>query len=196
MPKKVKRIWNIITTLILLIVVILAILMAGGQLLGMRPFAVLSGSMEPAYPVGSLIYVKATDFEDIKVGDAITFVFNEDLDVVTHRVYAIADAENQLFQTKGDANATPDGAPVHYKNVVGVVQYSIPYLGYIADFVTQPPGMIVAIIGGVILLILIFLPDVLDKMDESDAKSAAKKAAKQQAAQPEAEAEQEETVSK
>ena len=179
MPKKVKKVWNLITTLILVIVVVTAILMAGGQVLGMRPFAVLSGSMEPDYPVGSLIYVKPAEFEEIEVGDVITFVINEDLDVCTHRVHAIADEENLLFQTKGDANDTPDGALVHYNNVVGVAQYCIPYLGYVSSWVTEPPGLIIVILGAVVLLILIFLPDVLDKMDEADAKAAAKKAAKE-----------------
>ena len=54
----------------------------------------------------------------MQVGDAITFVLNEDLDVVTHRVISI-DAENEHFYTQGDANDAPDGAPVYFKNLIG-----------------------------------------------------------------------------
>ena len=56
-----KKIWNGITTVIVILVVILAILLAGVRLFGLQVFTVLSGSMEPTYHVGSLIYVKKTD---------------------------------------------------------------------------------------------------------------------------------------
>ena len=75
-------------------------LLVGVRLVGLTPFVVLSGSMEPTYPTGALIYVKKVPAEQIQVGDPITFVMNEDLVVATHRVVDI-DGENQRFTTKG-----------------------------------------------------------------------------------------------
>lgn len=177
MPKTMKKIWNIVTTVLLLLVVILAILLAGVRLVGLQPFAILSGSMEPTYPVGSIIYVKKVAPEDVQVGDPITYVMNEDLLVCTHRVVAV-DSDDKTFRTKGDANDTEDFGGVHFNNLIGVPQFHIPYLGYVSDFVVQPPGLYVMIIGGVILLILIALPELLDSADKADKRADKKKSSK------------------
>lgn len=159
LPKNVKKIWNIAGAIIVGLVVLAAVLLAGVRIFGLHPYAVLSGSMEPAYHTGSLIYVKEVAPDQVKVGDPITFVLNEDLTVATHRVVRI-DEENQHFYTKGDANDSEDGAPVHFNNLIGVPQFSIPYLGYVANYVQNPPGRYVTIAGGAILLLLVFLPDL------------------------------------
>lgn len=174
MSKTAQKIWNAVTTVLVALVVLLAVALAGVRLVGLTPYAVLSGSMEPAYHVGSIIYVKKTPPEDVKVGDPITFVLNEQLVVATHRVVRI-DAENQRFYTKGDANDAEDGSPVHFNNLLGKPVFTIPYLGYFSDWITQPPGMYIGITAGVVLLILLFLPDVLKKADEADKRAAEKK---------------------
>lgn len=177
--KALAKLWNIVSTILVVLIVILAILLGGVRLVGLRPFAVLSGSMEPAYHVGSLIYVKACDPADVEVGDPITFVLDEDLNVATHRVIEI-DAENQHFYTKGDANNAPDGAPVYFKNLIGRPVFTIPYLGYFSNWITTPPGMYVALAAAGVFLILLFLPDVLKKADEADKRAAEKKKQKEQ----------------
>lgn len=78
------------------IVVVTAALLVGAKVIGFQTYSVLSGSMEPTYHTGSLIYVKKTDPQDIKVGDPITFVLDENLTVATHRVIKIDDP-NQHF---------------------------------------------------------------------------------------------------
>ena len=123
--------------------------------------------MEPEYSVGDLIYVKEVDPYEIKVGDPITFVLNEDLVVATHRVVEI-DAENQHFYTKGDANETADASPVHFNNVIGVPQFGIPLLGYVSDFIQNPPGMYITIAVGVVLIIVVFLPDMIGKKKKDE----------------------------
>lgn len=178
--KALAKLWNIVSTILVVLIVILAILLGGVRLVGLRPFAVLSGSMEPAYHVGSLIYVKACDPADVEVGDPITFVLDEDLNVATHRVIEI-DAENQHFYTKGDANNAPDGAPVYFKNLIGRPVFTIPYLGYFSNWITNPPGMYIGIAAAGVFLILLFLPDVLKKADEADRRAAEKKREKEQA---------------
>ena len=160
-----KKIWNFVTTLLVALVVVLAILLVGVRVVGLNPYVVLSGSMEPTYSVGDLLYVKSVDPDSVKIGDPITFVLNEDLVVATHRVVAI-DAESRHFTTKGDANKTEDANPVHFNNLVGVPVFAIPLLGYVSAYIQSPPGMYVAIALGVVLLAAVFLPDLLTKKKE------------------------------
>ena len=174
MHKKIKRIWNVVSWTLILCVVVLAILLGGIRLIGYKPYAVISGSMEPTYHVGSLIYVREVPPEKIQVGDPITFILNEELVVATHRVIEI-DKENQHFYTKGDANNTADGAPVHFNNLIGKPMFTIPQLGYFSTWVTEPPGTYIAICAVVILVLLFFLPELLDKVDAADKKAAARK---------------------
>lgn len=165
MLKKVKKIWDMVTTALVVLVVIFAIFLMGSRLVGLQVFNVISGSMEPTYSVGDLLYVKTVDPDSVKVGDPITFVLNEDLVVATHRVVAI-DSEKRQFITKGDANETEDASPVHFNNLIGVPTFAIPLLGYISAYIQSPPGMYVAIALGVVLLAAVFLPDMLTKKPE------------------------------
>lgn len=157
---KAKKVLNITVTVLVAAAVLLAVLLAGVRLFGLQPYTVISGSMEPTYHTGSLIYVKKVNPEEVAVGQAITFVLNEDLTVATHRVIEI-DEENQRFYTKGDANETADGAPVHFKNLIGIPVFSIPYLGYVSNYIQNPPGLYVVIAAGAALLLLMFLPELL-----------------------------------
>ena len=201
-----RKIWSLISTLVVIVIVFLAIALVGVRLVGLTPYTVLSGSMEPTYHVGSLIYVKDVDPSEIRVGDPITFVVNEDLLVATHRVVNVEevtsteqpivdeagepmlDADgNQMykevpldepayyFYTKGDANDAEDGAPVYYKNLVGVPVFTIPYLGYLSSWLQTRKGMIMGISIALVLLILTFLPDMLRAVDDGDAKKKKKK---------------------
>lgn len=167
-PKKVNKILDTVTTTLVVLVVVFAVFLMGTRLMGYQVFNVVSGSMEPTYSVGDLLYVKEVDPDGIKVGDPITFVLNEDLVVATHRVIEI-DAVNRHFYTKGDANETADAAPVHFNNVVGVPQFSIPLLGYVSDYIQHPPGLYVAIALGVALLAVVFLPDLFKKKNKEEA---------------------------
>lgn len=155
---KLAKAWNVFTGILVAAVVLLAIMLMGARVAGYQVFNVISGSMEPTFSVGDLIYVKKVSPSEIKVGDPITFVLNENLVVATHRVVEI-DAENQHFYTKGDANDTTDAAPVHFNNVIGIAKFSIPYLGYVSDYIQNPPGTYVAVTAGILLIIAVYLPD-------------------------------------
>lgn len=168
MPKTLKKIWDIVSTVLVILVVLFAVFLLGSRLTGLQVYNVVSGSMEPNYNVGDLIYVKSVDPDSVKVDDVITFVLNEDLVVATHRVVSI-DAENRYFYTKGDANETADASPVHFNNLIGVPVIRIPLLGYVSDYIKQPPGMYVAIGGVAVLLAAVFLPDLLKKKPKPEA---------------------------
>lgn len=173
-----KKIWNAFTTVLVALVVILALLLVGARLIGLQVFTVLSGSMEPTYHTGSLIYVKSVDPFELREGDVITFMLDEDT-IATHRIVEVVPDENDRsvvrFQTKGDANDAVDGSLVHYKNVVGSPVFTIPKLGYVANYIQNPPGTYIAMSAGAILLILVFLPDIFadDRKDESTAEKKA-----------------------
>ena len=196
--KVLRKLWSVITTLLVAVMVILAVLLVGVRVVGLTPYAVLSGSMEPTYHVGSLIYVRKVAPEDVQIGDPITFVVNEDLLVATHRVVDIAvettgtetvkdeetgeettvevplDEPAYYYQTKGDANADVDGAPVYYKNLIGEPVFSVPYLGYLSSALQTKKGMILGVTAALVLLLLLFMPDMLRSVDDSDKKSGKK----------------------
>ena len=164
MKTTAKKIWNVVTTLLVAAVVLLAIALVGVRLFGLQVYTVLSGSMEPAYHVGALLYDKKVDPAQLRPGDVITFMLDEET-IVTHRIVEVVPDEEDpsviRFRTKGDANAAEDGSLVHYKNVLGTPVFAIPKLGYFANFVQQPPGLYVAIAFGTVLVLLAFLPDLL-----------------------------------
>ena len=214
--RAIKKIWNFFNTLLVTAVVLLAIALVGVRLIGLTPYAVLSGSMEPTYHVGSLIYVKDIAPEEVEVGMPLTFIVNEDLLIATHRVVDVAiietkeepvlDEEGQpvldengeevleevpleepvyYYQTKGDANEDVDGSAVHYKNIVGTPVFSVPYLGYLSSWLQTRKGMIMGISIALVVLILTFLPDMLNAVDDSPKKKKKKRKKKRSVPQSE-----------
>ena len=117
---------NIIGTAILLAVILVSLPLALPRFLGYEVYTVVSGSMEPAVPEGSLVYVEPVEPRDVEEGEIIAF--NSNGTVVTHRV-----VRNQYFYeefvTKGDANTEEDISPVEYQNLIGRVRYHIPVIG-------------------------------------------------------------------
>lgn len=101
---------------------------------GGRPYTVLTGSMRPDYPPGTLIVVRPRPAEQIGVGDVITYQLRSgEPAVVTHRVVEVTrNEQGELrFVTKGDDNNVVDEPPVRPVQVRGVLWYSIPYLGWV-----------------------------------------------------------------
>lgn len=161
-----KKICNFFSSLIFIILLLIALVMFVPNILGYKSFAVISGSMEPNIHVGSIVYAKEADFNDLKVDDIISYQLSSDT-MVTHRIVSI-DNEKQTVVTKGDANDAEDSAPVSKENIIGKVAFSIPLLGYISLNVKTPLGILV-ICGIVAVLILLnFLPDVFEKEDEKE----------------------------
>lgn len=138
-----KKIGNILSTMVLIAMILLAILLAGPYAAGIKTYAVVSGSMEPALHTGSLAYVKPADASEIKEGDIITFFMSGSSMVATHRVVNTDDKKRE-FTTKGDANNTKD-APISFDSLVGKTLISIPYLGYLTMFIKTKQGMVLAV---------------------------------------------------
>ena len=65
MSHSFKKVWNTVSTVLVVLVVLLAVALVGVRLVGLNTYVVLSGSMEPTYHTGSLLYVKSVDPADI-----------------------------------------------------------------------------------------------------------------------------------
>ena len=167
MQTTIRKIWNIFTSALVVLAVLLALLLVGARLVGLQVFTVLSGSMEPTYHTGSLIYVKKVDATKLSEGTVITFMLDEDT-IATHRIVGVVPDEQDpsviRYRTKGDANESEDGGLVHYKNVVGTPVFTIPKLGYLANYIQHPPGTYVAVSAGAAVLLLMFLPELIGMM--------------------------------
>ena len=176
MRSTAKRIWNIFTSVLVVLAVLLAVLLVGARLVGLQVFTVLSGSMEPTYHTGSLIYVKKVDATKLSEGTVITFMLDEDT-IATHRIVGVVPDEQDptviRYRTKGDANESEDGGLVHYKNVIGTPVFTIPKLGYLANYIQHPPGSYVAISIGALILLLMFLPELLGMFSGEEKKQPA-----------------------
>lgn len=131
-PKKaglliyVPALCNVIGTLMLLVVIAAALPLTIPNFMGYEVYNVVSGSMEPTIPVGSIIYVKEIDPSDIYSGDIIAFHSGDS--VIMHRVTQNKVVEG-TFTTKGDANDGEDMSEVPYKDLIGIVVKHIPILG-------------------------------------------------------------------
>ena len=107
------------------------------RLFGYQAFSVVSGSMEPALPVGSVVYVEPAAVSEIRAGDVIAF--DDDGTVVTHRVMESRPQEG-AFITKGDANETVDINPTPYWKLIGRVRLCVPLLGRLLTLYSMPEG--------------------------------------------------------
>ena len=132
---------------------------------GYKAYTVKSGSMEPAVMTGSLAYVD-TDVksDDIQTGDIIAFNTASG-DTVTHRVTEINSTEKNWI-TRGDANENADFTPVPFDSLTGRTEFSVPYLGYVMQFISETRGKI--ILAGIFMIQL--LVSMIIKNDDTEEK--------------------------
>ena len=168
-----KRICGILSGIIVLALAVLAGLLIIPKLMWYEEMAVLTGSMEPKYPVGTLIFVKEADPNTLEVGDVITYHLDSNT-VVTHRIVEI-DKEGQTVTTKGDANNANDGNPVPYSEIVGKEHFKIPYLGYVSMNIKTPKGILAVCVVLIAMILLTFLPEIFSPEEEEALKTKRRK---------------------
>ena len=143
MSKKIiALLGNVLGTLILVLVIGLSLAATLPRLLGYEIYHIVTGSMEPEIPVGSVIYVSPVPAEEVGEGEIIAF-WREDA-VVAHRVLENNIIEGQLV-TKGDANEQKDIDPVSYRELIGRVERHFPYLGAMLVLFSTTVGKIYVI---------------------------------------------------
>lgn len=135
--KFIPALCNVLGILILLSVIGSCLPLTIPRLMGYEIYNVISGSMEPAIPVGSVIYVARTEPADIQEGDVIAFLSGGS--IVTHRVMSNRITEGE-FVTKGDANAEEDMNTVPYSNLIGRVEKHFPGIGQLMTIYTSTVG--------------------------------------------------------
>lgn len=149
------------------LVLLLAVTLVGARFIGFHPYVVLSGSMEPAYKTGSIIYVKDAS-EELQKGDVITYQLNDNT-VATHRIVEVIEESGEIaYRTKGDANDIVDGTPVKAEQVLGTPIFTIPYLGYLVTYLQTTSGRYATIAVGAGLVLMVFLPDMIFGKDNKE----------------------------
>lgn len=144
--------WTIAGILFALILVLVLV----PRLTGSTPYTILTGSMVPTMPPGTIVVTRPEPFASVRVGDVVTYqIVSGQPAVVTHRVLAI-NVESDGSQTltmKGDANPSPDLKHVIAKQVRGVVWYSIPLVGYFGAIGSSDTRSVAARIVGAGLIV-------------------------------------------
>ncbi|HHH82461.1 MAG TPA: signal peptidase I [Chloroflexi bacterium] len=128
------------------------------RLFGSNLLIVLSQSMEPVVPMGSIAISRPVpDLQQIQVGDVITFQTKDPLapsSFITHRVIEIVETPGgTLFRTKGDAAEEPDTGLVHPTQLMGRIWFSIPWVGFVLAFMQTRVGYLLLVGLPALLLI-------------------------------------------
>ena len=159
-PPLVARILQGVMRMVCILLLVAVCCIGLPRLLGMNEFNVLTGSMSPTYPVGTLVFVQSKDPYSIRAGEVVSIVMNDKLDILTHRVVQ-NNYDDKTITTRGDANNSND-SPTLYDNVVGVVVFSLPYVGAVVDYLTNNDiGRIVGIGILIGIVALTFLAEAI-----------------------------------
>lgn len=158
------RLMRAIGVILMVIVIAACLTLVIPKLAGYDSYVVVSGSMEPSIPVGSIVYSEDVDPSLLRTGDVIVFVDpSRGTTPITHRVVSNNPFTGSII-TKGDANANEDINPVTYDNVIGIVRAHVPRIGFTAAMFTSSLGKLVA---ALILLEAWLLTEIGRRLRES-----------------------------
>ena len=121
-----------------LVVALAALLVVVPKATGSTPLTVLTSSMEPTFPPGTLLVVRPVDTDLVEPGDVLTYQLESgEAAVVTHRVVQVVSSSDgtRSFVMRGDANRSVDADAVMPVQVRGAVWYSLPLVGWVATAV-------------------------------------------------------------
>lgn len=155
---KKYKLMSIAGTICVVLVILAAFPFTLPRIFGLEIYGILTGSMEPVCPTGSLVYVKRVKPESLQEKDIVTF--QKGNLVITHRVVK-NDIQKEELITKGDANNTNDINPVTYKQIKGKVALTVPFLGYAALRLNSAAGISLCVIILAIGLVLWVLGDMI-----------------------------------
>ena len=146
----------LVQSVIVLAVLIIAALTIGPRVAPYRTFIVLSGSMAPAIPTGSVVVVRPVQPETVRVGDVITYwpaSRRQDAGpALTHRIVEIVEpGRSPLVLTKGDANPTTDTAVERLGQPVWKLLFTVPWAGYVLVFSQTTAGRLLLVVATVVL---------------------------------------------
>lgn len=159
MRRVIAKIMNFIGILLMILVILVMVPFTIPKLFGYEICGVLTDSMTPVYPVGSVLFIDKCTMDEIAVGDVVTYTLGSGTDyVMSHRVVEIEDG---YFRTKGDANNTQDPEPIRNDRLIGKVVFSVKGLGRVADFMQTSTGKALCFIIFAVSFILWLMADLL-----------------------------------
>lgn len=126
---------------------------------GYKPYVILTNSMVPTLPVGSLVIDHAID-EDDPIPENTPITFKAELQgkevFVTHyfRYIDTSDGyDRYMTQGEGYQEGQYDEFEIHREDIVGTYAFHIPYLGRIAMFLQSPAALTMFLLWGFILML-------------------------------------------
>lgn len=126
------------------------------SIFGIKPFIVLSGSMETEIHKGDMIITKIVDPASLGVDDVIAFRDAEGT-VTTHRVIdVVVENGETFFITKGDNNSTQDKNLVELGDVEGLYIGRIPGIGSMMNSLSEPTTIIIVVLGITMIFVIGF----------------------------------------
>lgn len=174
--KPLKIIGNIIyaIALILIILILIAVLIQRFSnnniaLGGIRIYSVATGSMIPKYQIGDILISKEVEPEEIKIGDDITYMSDEqgsEGKLITHSVVDIKNEDGVYkFTTKGIANTSND-PEISEEQVYGKVIYKPVILSGINKITRNVYAFYFLIIVPIAIIIAKMLADFFIRREE------------------------------
>ena len=128
------------------------------SIMGVEVLQVVSESMKGTLNINDVIIAKKVDVKSLNVGDII--VFKKDGAVITHRITNIVKRYDKLeFETKGDANNTPDKGTVKEENIEGKYICTIKYIGNILKFIKTPIGLTLVVTIPIITMLFVIMKE-------------------------------------
>ena len=128
------------------------------SIMGVEVLQVVSESMKGTLNINDVIIAKKVEVKSLNVGDII--VFKKDGAVITHRITDIVKRYDKLeFETKGDANNTPDKGTVKEENIEGKYICTIKYIGNILKFIKTPIGLTLVVTIPIITMLFVIMKE-------------------------------------
>jgi signal peptidase len=178
-----KSLWRTIGTglsmglfAIVLAVMVVAVILP--KVTGATPLTVLTSSMEPGLPPGTLLIIEQVDTDDLVIGDVVTYQIESGQPaVVTHRLTAVTSSSDgdRTFTFQGDNNDSPD-PPVIEDQIQGRLWYSLPWIGYLSTFINGPSRVwVLPVVAGAMILYAVgaIVLGLVDAVKKSSAKKRA-----------------------
>ena len=151
--KKSNKVAGFVNLIVINFLLAFLITIVAGFVMGYKCFNIITGSMTPTMPVGTIVIVKNVDIASVEVGDVVTFTQGDSK--VTHRVVEkVVNRGNVMLYTQGDA-AQNQGSreTVTKQNYVGVVVFHVKYLGYLFEIIRD--NIIYIVVAAVLAMFII-----------------------------------------
>lgn len=162
-PRKSRKLTHtfrgVFDALLITIIIGALVLLLAPRLMGANLLVVVSQSMEPAIPMGSIVVSRPqVNPDQISIGDVITFSVADlggEAVFVTHRVVEVIRNDAVVrYRTQGDGVNEPDMELVAPEQLIGRMWLSLPLVGYLVAFIRTPIGYL-TLIGLPALLFII-----------------------------------------